>query len=373
MGGRFKIPGTVLFGIASAFGVSSTIQAYWISRLMGQHWTGSDTASLLALNLIYWYVPALVAPVVLALATRYRVGRASWGLLALVHVPGAVAYVVVHESAMVLTQAVLFPNGAVRNGRWTSVLSTSVQQLDWLLMTYLFFVGLAHALAYRGESEAQTLNRAQLETRLVEAQLQSLQRQLRPHFLFNTLHTISGLMRSNLDAADRMMDRLGDLLRMTLDTSGSEEVPLREEIEALSKYLEIEHTRFGDRLSTAIEVAPEALDAFVPYLLLQPLAENAIRYGIAPHARQGRLAILASRADGRLDIQVRDSGNGPPPDRLLELNHGVGLSNTRARLQHLYRTDFEFAFSKTDEGFCVLVNVPFRLHPTVEPFEQGAA
>jgi sensor histidine kinase YesM len=281
--------------------------------------------------------------------------------------------VVVHEGVMILTQAVLFPGGAVRRGRWTSVISTSVQQLDWLIMTYLFFVGLAHALAYRRESEMQELNRAQLETRLVEAQLQSLQRQLRPHFLFNTLHTISGLMRSNLDAADRMMDHLGDLLRMTLNASGVEEVPLREEIETLRKYLDIEHTRFGERLTTHIEIDPETLDAFVPYLLLQPLAENAIRHGVAPHARPGWIAIRASRAGQRLVIDVRDSGNGLPPERLVELNHGVGLSNTRARLQHLYRTDFDFMFSNLDDGFRVTVSLPFRRHPTLEPLHAGAA
>ena len=121
-------------------------------------------------------------------------------------------------------------------------------QLDWLLMTYLFLVGLAHALVYRRESEARALSSAQLETRLVEAQLQALQRQLHPHFLFNTLNTISGLIHTDAGAADTMIDRLGDLLRMTLHTSITQEVPLKDELDVLQKYLEIEQTRFGNRL-----------------------------------------------------------------------------------------------------------------------------
>jgi two-component system, LytTR family, sensor kinase len=140
-------------------------------------------------------------------------------------------------------------------------------------MTYLFLLGLAHALAYRRESEARALDSAHLETRLIEAQLQALQRQLHPHFLFNTLNTISGLMRTDVNGADRMMDRLGDLLRITLHSSGVQEVPLHEELEMLQTYLDIEQTRFGKRLSVTIQIDPETLSAQVPNLLLQPLVE----------------------------------------------------------------------------------------------------
>ncbi len=203
-------------------------------------------------------------------------------------------------------------------------------------MTYLFLVGLAHALAYRRESETRALDAAHLETRLVEAQLQALQRQLHPHFLFNTLNTICSLMRINLNAADLMIDRLGDLLRMTLDTSGTQQVPLKQELEVLQKYLEIEQTRFESRLAISMHIDFETLDALVPNLLLQPLVENAIRHGIAPHARPGWIAIHAVREGSRLRIEIRDSGNGLPPDRLMALNRGVGLGNTRARLEYLY-------------------------------------
>jgi sensor histidine kinase YesM len=244
-------------------------------------------------------------------------------------------------------------------GWWHAARIEFLTQLDWMFMTYLFLVGLAHAFAYRRESEGRALDAAHLETRLVEAQLQSLQRQLHPHFLFNTLNTISGLMRTDVNAADLMMDRLGDLLRVTLNSSNVQEVTLREELELLQKYLDIEQTRFGPRLSVRMHVHPEALDARVPNLLLQPLVENAVRHGIAPHSRPGFIVLEAARAGARLRIQVRDSGEGVPADRLTLLNQGVGLANTRARLQHLYRADHEFVFSNTDGGFCVTVAIPF--------------
>jgi hypothetical protein len=235
-----------------------------------------------------------------------------------------------------------------------------LKQLDWLFMTYLFLVGLAHALVYRGESERRALDSAHLEMRLVEAQLQALQRQLHPHFLFNTLNAIAGLMRTDVDAADRMMDRLGDLLRMTLQTSNIQEVPLKEELELLQKYLDIEQVRFGNRLAVVMTIDPDTLDALVPNFLLQPLVENAVRHGIAPHSRSGRLAVHADRDGERLSIRIVDRGDGVPPHRLTLLNQGVGLANTRARLEHLYRGDHSLVFSNADGGFCVTVS-PFAM------------
>src|SRR5439155_18915655 len=125
---------------------------------------------------------------------------------------------------------------------------------------------------------------------------------------------------SDVDAADRMMDRLGDLLRLTLRTSNIQEVSLKEELEVLQKYLDIEQVRLGDRLTVSIDIDPEALDAQLPNFLLQPLVENAIRHGIAPHARPGHLAISAARHGSRLTIEILNSGEGVPPHRLTLLN-----------------------------------------------------
>jgi two-component system, LytTR family, sensor kinase len=361
----------LLLAIATAFGISSTIQAYFLQVTMEGDGV-PDLGRLLLLNTVYWYVPALSAPAIMAVARRHLFGSVRLPTFAAIHATGAASYAVLHTAAMVATRA-LRSGGAPPRGWWFAARVELLTQLDWMFMTYLFLVGLAHALAYRAESERNAVDTAHLETRLVEAQLQSLQHQLRPHFLFNTLNTISGLMRSDLNAADRMMDRLGDLLRMTLSSSNVQEVTLREELELLQKYLDIEQTRFGQRLTVRVQVQPETLDARVPNLLLQPLVENAVRHGVLPHARPGVVVVDASKVGTQLRIEVRDNGDGLPPDRLTLLNEGVGLGNTRERLQHLYRANHSLSFSNTAEGFAVSVAIPFVSDATSEPARIGAA
>jgi two-component system, LytTR family, sensor kinase len=375
MAARLRLPSLPLFGIATAFGASSAIQAYSLRVLEDGTTSSSSLLPLLGLNLVYWYVPALLAPTIMAIALRYQLGRVSWVKQVFVHLTGVLIYSVVHITVLLAARWVLFNEDrpAMFPTFWNYAGWTYLMQLDWLLMTYLFLVGLAHALAYRGESESRALDKARLETRLVEAQLQSLQRQLHPHFLFNTLNTISGLMRTNINAADQMIDRLGDLLRMTLHTSGTQEVALKRELDVLRKYLEIEQTRFDSRLRVTMSIDPETLDAQLPNLLLQPLVENAVRHGIAPYLRPGWIAIHATREDASLKIEISDSGAGLPPDRLMALNRGVGLDNTRARLAHLYPSAHEFSFSNLDDGFCVRVKIPFRVETPIALAEAGAA
>ena len=362
---RRFIPASTLFVIATAFGISSTLQAHWMSKLqIHSHMMENHIARLLALNLVYWYIPALLAPIIMAFALRHPFDRHRWPRQLALHVTAALTYSIVHTAVMMALRAMLLTGQALPAdfpGWWNFTLLSYLTQLDWLLMTYLFLIGVAYALAYRHESEARALNTAHLETRLVEAQLQALQRQLHPHFLFNTLNTVSGLIRTDPDGADRMIDRLGDLLRMTLHKSGIQEVSLKEELDVLGKYLEIERTRFGDRLTVEMNVQAETLDAQVPSLVLQPLVENAIRHGVAPNARPGWIAVHADRDDEELVLQVLDNGDGLPPDRLMALNRGVGLDNTRARLAHLYRDRFEFTFSNLERGFCVTIRIPFEV------------
>jgi signal transduction histidine kinase len=373
---RLKVPALPLFVIATAFGVSSTIQAYSIRVLEDGRTSLQSLLPLLGLNLVYWYVPALLAPTIMAVALRYRLGRVRWSTQVAVHLIGVLAYSIVHISVLLGARWLLFQEDrpATYPTFWNYAKLTYLMQLDFLLMTYLSLVGLAHALAYRRELESRALDAAHLETRLVEAQLQALQRQLHPHFLFNTLNTISGLMRTNIDAADQMIDRLGDLLRMTLHSSGTQEVALKRELDVLQKYLEIEQTRFGHRLRVTMAIDPDTLDAQVPNLLLQPLVENAVRHGIAPHLRPGSIGIHAARDGSSLKIEIVDSGAGLPPERLMALNRGVGLDNTRARLEHLYRDKYQFTFSNLERGFCVTIRIPFRqVEAPSEMEEVGAA
>jgi LytS/YehU family sensor histidine kinase len=233
--------------------------------------------------------------------------------------------------------------------------------LDWALMTYAAIVGLSHGVDYYREARAREKRAAQLETKLVEAQLKTLQGQLHPHFLFNTLHAISALIHRDADDADRMVSRLSDLLRLTLEHDGTQEVSLKEELEFLQKYLEIEQIRFQDRLTVKFAVQPQVLDARVPTLILQPVVENAIRHGIGP-LTGGGLVEVSARAEGEtLLLQVRDTGAGLSEDALTALQKGIGLSNTRARLECLYGSRQRFEFSNVHGGLTVRIVIPLRI------------
>src|SRR5688572_3345666 len=194
---------------------------------------------------------------------------------------------------------------------------------DWEMMTYWAIVGLSHALQYHNEAQDRALRESQLERHLVEAQLQSLQRQLQPHFLFNTLNTISALMHRDVDAADAMIARLSDLLRISLETIGVQEVGLKQELDFLAKYLEIEQTRFRDRLTVVFDIQPDTLDALVPNLILQPLVENSIKHGIGPRPSPGKIEIRSQRLGSMLELVVKDDGVGLSAARLTDFNRGV--------------------------------------------------
>ena len=169
-----------------------------------------------------------------------------------------------------------------------------------------------------------------------------------------------------------MIARLGDLLRTTLENASQQEVPFRQELGFIQPYLDIEKARLGSRLTVDLRIDPAVMDAKVPNLILQPLVENAIRHGIAPNARPGWIGIDAAREDDELVLQIRDSGDGLPPDRLMALNRGVGLDNTRSRLEHLYHGRYAFTFSNLERGFCVTVRIPFEIQMPTD-VEAGAA
>jgi len=201
----------------------------------------------------------------------------------------------------------------------------------WIIV--LGYLGWHYYKAFH-ERERQA---AALATELVQARLQALRMQLNPHFLFNTLNTISALIHENPDAADRMIVRLSELLRRTLDRGDVQEVPLREELEFLRSYLDIEQMRFPDRLTVTFDIEPKTQELLVPQLILQPLVENALRHGILPREEAGRVEISARVVDGQhLELRVRDNGNGLPAANGSPGREGIGLQNVRSRLAQLY-------------------------------------
>jgi LytS/YehU family sensor histidine kinase len=238
------------------------------------------------------------------------------------------------------------------------------------LLVYWVIVAVSHALEYYRGFQERELRTVELERRLAEARLEALQTQLNPHFLFNTLNAISALMHKDVEAADRMIVRLSELLRHALDTVGTQEVPLRQELAFLASYLEIEQTRFGDRLVVRQAIEPAALDAMVPSLVLQPLVENAIKHGIEPHAKPGVIELVARREGAKLRLEVRDNGRGLRREE--PWRSGVGLSNTKARLEALYGDSHCLEFSdRADGGLVVQMTIPWKtdgaLHESAGP------
>jgi two-component system, LytTR family, sensor kinase len=215
-------------------------------------------------------------------------------------------------------------------------------------LTCCALIGVGHALNFYRSLRERELQAAQLETQLTQAQLAALRMQLQPHFLFNTLHTIAMLNLTDSKAANRMLTRLSDLLRLALDSAGTQEVPLRQELEFLRRYLEIEQIRFQDRLTVQLDVDPASLDGAVPNLLLQPIVENALRHGVANQEADARLEIHTIRQNGSLLLRVRD--NGPGLSTGAETKPGIGLKNTRARLERLYGTAQRFELQNMSGG-----------------------
>jgi sensor histidine kinase YesM len=274
------------------------------------------------------------------------------------HICFGALFSITHIVLYILVQGIFYPEAFAFQESFTFWF---VRRFHGNLLYYATFVVISHALQYYERFRERELRASELETRLAQAQLQALKMQLQPHFLFNTLHTISELVHEDPELADRMITRLSDLLRMTLENTGVHEVTLRKEIEFLKGYLEIEQARLGDRLKVRIEIAPETWDARVPNLLLQPLVENAIRHGIAPYAGPGEIIIQSEHDGGALRLQVRDTGAGLARNWPERAQNGVGLANTQTRLLKLYGSRQTFnTGSETGRGFVVDISIPFQ-------------
>ncbi len=277
-----------------------------------------------------WYPWLVLGPGVFFLSRRAPFEPGRWALAVVVHVPAAVVFGVLHgllrTAAGPWVDSQPIPAGKIILG-----------QLLLTTLSYFILVAVHQAWMFYRRYRDRELRTSQLESMLAQTQLEVLRMQLHPHFLFNTLHTVSALIHRDPEAADEMITQLSDLLRMTLDNFGVQEVSLREELEFIERYLDIQQTRFQDRLRVVIDVPAEALDARVPNQALQPIVENAIKHGIAARTGEGQIEIRARGGRSMLQLTVRDDGPGlvqPPPE--VRSDGGIGLANIRARLKQLY-------------------------------------
>jgi two-component system LytT family sensor kinase len=356
----------VLLGALVAAGFSTSL-AYFATRISGR---AQPIEALTMLNLAFWLGWAVLCLPLAALVRRLRIDRRP-RVAVPVHLTALVVASFLHIALLTTSQTLVWwlspglryegMELAAWSDQWIRTFPLqAASTLDWELFAGAGIVAVAHAFFYYAESRERGLRQANLETRLMEAQLQTLQRQLHPHFLFNTLNAISTLMHRDVQAADRTLVQLSGLLRMTLDSIARPQIPLSEELEFLDKFVQIEQTRLGDRLSVSFDVDADTLDALVPTLILQPLVENAIKYGVVPHGNAGTVSVNGHLEGDLLVLSVTDDGPGPSEPALAALSTGIGLSNTRARLSHQFGARHRFEFKRHQGGFTVVVAFPFR-------------
>ena len=318
------------------------------------------------LNLLFqiprWLLWAPLTPLIFATVRRYPLRRESLARSLPVHAVVALGCMAFAETLSTIPFILIeeAQSGAMRE-RPSFLVITYLAVAGRLLTGFIAYSAVV-AIASTRESQQRLREReiraAKLEADLAQAQVQAIKMQVQPHFLFNTLHAINVLIRQDPATATRMVTQLGDLLRHTLSRATVTEVPLRSELEILTLYFEIERVRFRDRLSVVVDAAPDTLDALVPDLVLQPLAENAIKHGIAQSMEPGTVTVRAYRRGERLVLEIHDTGVGPPSDGGAER---IGLTTVRTRLERLYGDEHALTVERGEHGGCVArIRLPFR-------------
>ena len=324
--------------------------------------TGANRRHALLLSLTLWWSWGLVTPLIFLVDRLIPVSSKQLARRVLAH----------FLPSLLVTCVYVYLLGAIRAtfgmDQWNSLLSMRVlvdslrSLFLWNWLIYWLILGAWQAYRYYDHYIAGELRLERLEKSFSEARLNALRMQLDPHFLFNALNTISSQVERDPKLARGMIEHLGDLLRLSLESKDLQEVPLAEEMAFLEHYLAIQKIRFGDQLRIETQIAPEVKYACVPCLFVQPLVENAIRHGISRRASGGTVIVSADRVGNRLEIRVLDDGVGLPAGWTLENSGGVGLSVTRQRLAGLY-SDGEARFAvnrRVGGGTEVEISLPLR-------------
>jgi two-component system LytT family sensor kinase len=289
-----------------------------------------------------WYTCAIFTPAFIVLVRYAPFDRRRLVRSAFIYVSVICVTVVAKYAVYVPLRSLFFPSTF-------SLRDTLVVDFYSEFLAFAFIVVIAHAVQFYQVVQAQQLEKAQLETELAEAQLETLRTQLQPHFLFNTLNAISALMHSNVRAADDMLAGLAQLLRFSLDRGASQRVALRDELATVTQYVAIMKVRFGERLDVRQMIAPATLDEYVPQFVLQPIIENAIRHGM-DEATSTCIGIEADFEDESLVIRISDNGTGFANEMNGRSGTGIGLRNTRERLARLYGAAANFSIGPGANG-----------------------
>ncbi|MDX2185586.1 MAG: histidine kinase [Opitutaceae bacterium] len=348
-----KLLGVLLFWTLVGFAFAS--QFYLSSSLLGRAVTWSQAVSY---SLADWYVWAILSWPILVLARRWPPESPRPWRVAGIHLCAAL---LVSVSYVALRSLVALVLGALSGEDVTfgEVFRPLLfKTFPFNLLVYGVIVSISHAIDYYRKYHDRTIHALELERHLTEARLQALLHQLKPHFLFNTLNGIASLMHRDVELADRMLVRLGEILRITMNQQARAFTRLRDEIAFIEKYLEIERIRFGKRLVVEYAIDPRTEELALPSLLLQPLVENAIKHGIEPHARPGWIRVMSTLTPGgELEIVVTDSGDGLQDS--VPRREGIGTANTRQRLRETYGDRHVFSLANAPgSGLAARILIP---------------
>ena len=308
---------------------------------------------------VWWttrfYLWAALSPVVVGLLRRFPLQPiAAWR--AFLHFIASLVFSLIHLG-LHLSLAVVLLGRTTLSGGSSSLLVQFVHSYPLGVLAYWVIIVIVNTTNHYERIGLEQLRSSKLQAQLAEARLRTLQMQLQPHFVFNALHSLSDLVSDEPKTAVRLIARLGDFLRLTLQNSTAQGVPLKRELDFLEAYLEIERVRFGDRLKVVIEIDPQSLDAEVPSLILQPLVENAIRHGVASHIGPGLVQLRTKRHGETLLIEIRDNGPGMPTNA----REGLGLRNTHERLRQTYGLGYSLEVRNQGEsGVVVSCELPYR-------------
>ncbi len=331
------------------YAVRGSLRAEWMWVLM---------------QLLRWLLWAPLTPLIVAASRRYPLSRDRLGRSLLAHLGTAVLTVILIETAYAQLSLVVehLAGSIIAPDRPPALVLTAISVFTRMVsgvVTYAAVVGVASVVDFQQRLRERDTRAAQLAADVARAQVQAIKMQVQPHFLFNTLHAINVLIREDPAVATRMVTLLGDLLRHTLSRATVTRVSLRHELDVLALYLEIESVRFGDRLTVVFDVPEATLSALVPDLVLQPLAENAIKHGIGKLTEGGTVRISARCEGATLILDVADTGTGPTDDE--PPSERIGLSTVRARLERLYGSNQALTVRRTPGGGCVArIALPFQ-------------
>jgi len=352
---RFLINFGIAFLVFTVLAVFFSSESYFFYLLKGE---GPHFWEDFGWTMMRWIPWAFFTPVIVWLVRWFPLDRKKWYTSMPLHATASVLFSFI-QSSFFLFYSCVYELTWFFNGK--TLVEYFIKFFHLNFLTYLVTIGVCYLFEYYRKHRENELKASRLETQLTQSQLEVLKMQLHPHFLFNTLHAISALMHADVDTADAMVSRMSALLRMSLESSGVQEVPLKRELESLRIYLDIEKMRLGDRLEIDLKIGRETLDANVPNFFLLPLLESIIRLKIAPRRSGGKVTLLARREQDRLRIEIDDHGNGWAKSVESQEQKKMTLQNTRERLQQLYGPEHRLVLREEGSlGPFLVVEIPFR-------------